>query len=560
MGNELSVCMEGGAEANDVKKNGILEAVAEESPETKSRWLRRETIGSPRSSRRLFSSLRNLHFRHHESNGTNTNSDSSSRRASAPPTLPDLPDTAEATNSEHSHHRHRKNPFANFLHALENFLFPPNPLHPRDMIHSPSRNHVRGGVLLDGCPTPEEHYARIRHVTSTVLDLRGAAGLKAAGFEFRHVPCDEHRVVDDDLLDEESDAVDAVGLPLSPLPSTLIQPTVVSSAMSSSRQSSPSTTSSLENEQIVLPLPVSDSHQCLLCCHRLFHGDTKISEHNRKKFIADGDMYDEIARLCQEYAHQVMEEEGDLEWITVEDGGVPSKYHKGPIRALVTCSKDDENDDKPTFLIATGRGKVRAGIFSRQHLITTSLESSTALPFLRQAKERNWKVAIVDPNAHGDRFGYDTFRKSMEHLWDGCRGGGGVYILSHSASGGQLQRYLLDKPAEHLTPIRAIAFTDSTHNVQWAKHAGNDDLLEKLQADECIYFRCANDRRDGNRWYLFAAGDPVDTDSFWKHRFGEIRTYWAGTNEHSLTNWYAYSKIWEHFDQFYKKDSSSSGS
>lgn len=43
---------------------------------------------------------------------------------------------------------------------------------------------------------------------------------------------------------------------------------------------------------------------------------------------------------------------------------------------------------------------------------------------------------------------------------------------------------------------------------------------------------------------------PVNGDitSARQHRFGQIKTYWACTNEHSLTNWYAHSKIWERFD------------
>jgi hypothetical protein len=56
--------------------------------------------------------------------------------------------------------------------------------------------------------------------------------------------------------------------------------------------------------------------------------------------------------------------------------------------------------------------------------------------------------------------------------------------------------------------------------------------------------------RDGNQWYLHSTGEPFQTDTFWQHRFGTIKTYWAGTNEHSLTNWYAHAKIWEHFDRF----------
>lgn len=74
-----------------------------------------------------------------------------------------------------------------------------------------------------------------------------------------------------------------------------------------------------------------------------------------------------------------------------------------------------------------------------------------------------------------------------------------------------------------------------------------------LQSERCVYFRCSNPRRDGAQSYLHEAGDPVETDSSWKHKFGCLKTLWAGTDEHSLTNWYAHAKIWDHFDQVPRK-------
>jgi hypothetical protein len=132
-----------------------------------------------------------------------------------------------------------------------------------------------------------------------------------------------------------------------------------------------------------------------------------------------------------------------------------------------------------------------------------------------------------------------------------------MYILSHSASGGHLVRYFLDKcHTPYVRNIRAIAFTDSTHSIQWAKGTHQTNWYDFLQSLRCIYFRCSSSTRDtiagdgDSKWYLHPAGEDVQTDSFWRHRFGKIRTVWAGTNEHSQTNWFAQAKIWEHFDQF----------
>jgi hypothetical protein len=176
----------------------------------------------------------------------------------------------------------------------------------------------------------------------------------------------------------------------------------------------------------------------------------------------------------------------------------------------------------------------------------------TALPLVREAKRRGFRIVVIDPNVHGDAQGYNTFRKTMDFvLSDQCFGGGRqppLVYMCHSASGGHMARHLLEAPAEDIHNIQAVAFTDSTHSVQWAKT--NQVLHDFLQSPKCVYFRSSREQDgvDVNKWYLHAAGQPVQTDSFWVHRFGTIRTLWAGTNEHSLTNWFAHAKIWEHFD------------
>jgi hypothetical protein len=195
-------------------------------------------------------------------------------------------------------------------------------------------------------------------------------------------------------------------------------------------------------------------------------------------------------------------------------------------------------------------------------LIYSGLEMATAVPLVRDAVIRNLNVAIVDPNVHGEASGFITFQRTMDFLEAGHYGmsqvdsSGYMYVVSHSASGGHIVRYFLDKSdgCEFLRNIRSIAFTDSTHSIQWAKANDKKHLYDVLQDRRSVYFRCARARDgiagDGNKWYLHPAGELVNTDSFWRHRFGTIRTMWAGTNEHSLTNWFAHNKIWEHFDFF----------
>ena len=307
----------------------------------------------------------------------------------------------------------------------------------------------------------------------------------------------------------------------------------------------------------------NDCKPCLHCATRLFYCQTNtlITEENRKLYVADGEMYEEVTRLAQECAQEVMQRQGNLEWVTVCD----DPAHPQPVRALVheehhlvSKEKQDTADDHPTLLIATGRGKVKAGIFSRQHLLTSGMESSTALPMVVEATRRKMTVVIFDPNARGDRKGMESFEKSFEVVLGHLKvdqsepavqhgpSKRALYIVAHSASGSQLVRYMLDRVHGYLPYLRAIAFTDSTHNIQWTRN--NEALQSLLGSKKCVYFRSASKNHD-DLWHTRKAGETVETDSFWQHRFGSIKTLWAGTEEHSLMNWFAHTHIWEHFDE-----------
>jgi hypothetical protein len=652
--------------------------------------------------------------------------------------------------------------------VLEEFMFPKSLLlnsniHPRLQHQISSRNTVAQAVnstmkhnhsLLRRCKSLQEQHAYIKKLLESCQHLQGRDGLLALGFEYRLIPCDEHKSNDSDVdlscsavdtvpsndivcngddlpekvylseralqhvetlaIEDEKDTFEQEGqvilvelakvksekyLNLSnrsdsilsddgsstnhyiashnadicTTPSlattfTAVVPTgdedssiedhddidgddgdnefvghgvntKVTTVRKDSNNSSPTVTAP---GAVVYKHPTKKIvHQfCHLCERRLYDivTDTCITDQNRSEYIANGEMYELVSRFVQEYAHEIMIQEGNLTWINIEDdnadihtntassGGsnnnstehdtqrkttestrINGTNETRPIRCLI--SKDhpclmnksggathdnnhehdgSDKDPRPTLLICTGRGKVRAGIFSRHHLICTGLERSTALPFIHEAIHRNIHVVLFDPNVHGETHGFTTFTKSMNFLqsyYDHhvkvpddknesmnptsnniesnvesipnnpfCRD---MYILSHSASGGHLVRYFLDKcQTPYIRNIRAIAFTDSTHSVQWAKGTHQTYLYDLLQSLSCIYFRCSASTRDtiagdgDSKWYLHPAGEVVQTDSFWRHRFGSVRTVWAGTNEHSQTNWFAHAKIWEHFDQF----------
>lgn len=296
-----------------------------------------------------------------------------------------------------------------------------------------------------------------------------------------------------------------------------------------------------------------DSRYCINCRRKLLHTatDTVLDASNRADFIADGVMYNRVAELCMDVAHEIMCQEYDLEWAQV----APSSHNgeRPEIRALVSKENSDETKTGALF-ICTGRGAVRAGIFSRQAMVYgEGLEVGCAWHLLREAHFRRLRVIIPDPNCRGDRWGYDVMRQTLRRLWPGDKNED-VYMVIHSAAGSHVQRLLLDTPDSieiHLPQIKAVALTDSTHNLQWSKK--QQCWHDFWESERCIYFKSAQAMRDavGNRWYLHAAGKPIQTDSFWKHRFGKIQTCWAGTDVHSMTNWFAHQPMWKHIDRYW---------
>jgi hypothetical protein len=433
--------------------------------------------------------------------------------------------------------------------------------------------------------TEDEHRQRIRDVVDLVRSLHGKEGLLVVGLQYRNeVIIDKHEKV--------TEATTTATVAETTLPE-IIEETAQEAlgaedpafgAEEEASSSKPATTTTTTTVDLENEAPTSKQEPCAeeaghTTTTRLFHteSNTMVNEKNRKEFIADGDMYEVVARLCQEVAQETMIKDGNLEWVTICDAG----NNPEPIRALVSSgfSLDvSARPARPTLLIATGKGKVRAGIFSRQHLIVSGMECSTAIPIVREAFQREMNVVMLDPNVHGDRLGMITFEKSMARifgLWEQDEASDDnpatatadsslynppltsqdLFVLSHSQSGAQLARYLLEKSKHYLPHIRAVAFTDSTHNIQWAR--ANEDLHNLLQSPNCVYFKSSKEETysynntttsQGLLEPLQTVGEEIQTDSFWQHRFGKITTRCAGTSEHSLTNWFAQTQIWDHFD------------
>ena len=307
----------------------------------------------------------------------------------------------------------------------------------------------------------------------------------------------------------------------------------------------------------------------LLCQMRLWHSQLNIpiTEQNHPHFLAHGKLYDEVARLCMEAAQDRMIAKGNLEWADVN---VQSKLQANPVgspandhnenaspRMLMSTgwlpsqqSGEHMNSNK-TLIIITGKGLVRSGIFSRRHLITTGMDAATSMAFVEGAKDRGMKIAVLDPNAEGPQAAMKIVQDSLDQILATADDAEEFYIVAHSMAGSQLARHLLHQAQRTgrsatkptlLSRIKAIAFTDSNHNIQWTKN--HDDITALLEGPSAVYFKSHKQHDETKRLGELQTNDC----QFWKHRFGTIKTVWAGTSEHALTNYTAREYIWDHFD------------
>jgi len=520
--------------------------------------------------------------------------------------------------------------------------------------HNNYNNNTKMKMLLYGCETIEEHRDGINEFMCLAKSKHGREGLHACGFHYAFVPCRTHSLTHDQYGNGKNNVTNNKDATKDDDTDELekIDPQIPSASIS------------------------AFTKKCTCECGTKLHhtlSNTIITNQNRQSFIADGEMYDKVATLCQEYAQQFMiqQSHGQLKYLQIGNATLLVSDWDDNGNDNGNDDRDEHDNDCDTFVIATGSGKVRAGIFSRLHLITTSIEASTALPFVQRVYEYNndnhndkalsststlststiqgevqrqskMKIILLDPNArnvigeHGQQQHHgseqhqqtkctmDDFEECMNVLflnsnnlnlnhnkennnWSNNNNDnvnvnnvnnrnnqekGSIYILAHSASGGQLARYFMTDSGKrfiHARNIQSIVFTDSTHNIQWFRHHrqqqqhrhdDDDDndthldfLLNLFQSSKSIYIRskgqeqeqnnnrtCATkgshgDRHTSNRSSIAnntAAATPtpitMNVDQFWKHRFGTIKTLWGGTNDHSIMNYYAYDLIWDHFD------------
>ncbi|CAG8454962.1 8029_t:CDS:10 [Paraglomus occultum] len=137
---------------------------------------------------------------------------------------------------------------------------------------------------------------------------------------------------------------------------------------------------------------------------------------------------------------------------------------------------------KKLILLIQGSGGVRPGQWSRQVIINDSLKLGSMFPYIEQAQERNFGIIIFNPNVNSvtihnsngcdERQSIKNSATPVEHclyVWKNfvsrATTAEDIVIIAHSL-GGLCATYLLkDLAEEFCNRIKAIALTDSAHNI-----------------------------------------------------------------------------------------------
>mmetsp|Transcript_26073 Transcript_26073/g.32149 ORF Transcript_26073/g.32149 Transcript_26073/m.32149 type:complete len:369 (+) Transcript_26073:108-1214(+) len=240
--------------------------------------------------------------------------------------------------------------------------------------HNNYNNNTKMKMLLYGCETIEEHRDGINEFMCLAKSKHGREGLHACGFHYAFVPCRTHSLTHDQYGNGKNNVTN--------------------------NKDATKDDDTDEPEKIDPQIPSASisafTKKCTCECEcgtKLHHtlSNTIITNQNRQSFIADGEMYDKVATLCQEYAQQFMiqQSHGQLKYLQIGNATLLVSDWDDNGNDNGNDDRDEHDNDCDTFVIATGSGKVRAGIFSRLHLITTSIEASTALPFVQRVYEYN---------------------------------------------------------------------------------------------------------------------------------------------------------------------------
>lgn len=288
-------------------------------------------------------------------------------------------------------------------------------------------------------------------------------------------------------------------------------------------------------------------------CHRLAVSGMLVTDENFGLYVESGSPYNHVARCCMDQAQAMMQEACNLERVETSRGAVLKSKER----------------HETWLVVVPGKGRVDAGIFSRNLLMKEGLEAGSAMKITSEAVRNGWGLVLLNPNyscPFDSSYAMLNLRTQWEEVVKPLTAAAAVadpsgpslkiHFLAHSAGGAQLACMLGDY--DSFDWLGKIAFTDSTHSLRQVSTFKSRGLMHYLQSDNARYYR-SNDSLFPVSEYPYMTPFTLEDNArssqesarvrteqkYWSDRFGNIPTYFCGTAEHARTTWKAEDDIVE---------------
>eukprot|EP01063_Lacrimia_lanifica_P006865 TRINITY_DN14340_c0_g1_i1.p1 TRINITY_DN14340_c0_g1~~TRINITY_DN14340_c0_g1_i1.p1 ORF type:complete len:535 (+),score=183.06 TRINITY_DN14340_c0_g1_i1:64-1605(+) len=193
-----------------------------------------------------------------------------------------------------------------------------------------------------------------------------------------------------------------------------------------------------------------------------------------KGFEWDGQQhYDALGDAVTEALYAHMEKEYRLRKDNVGTDEEPVYvFHRG-LDAPVVC------------VLIQGSGAVTPGMWARSLCINNSCHEGTIFPYLKAAAERGWGVLVANPNTAAPKSECAEIhvqRLMARYVEPGPAEH--VVIVAHSYGGWSTLHYLKTATEEQRKRIKAVAFTDSVHELEMKVPQGGAKVPAKATAEQ----------------------------------------------------------------------------
>ncbi|XP_050350066.1 FAM172 family protein homolog CG10038 isoform X2 [Nymphalis io] len=240
--------------------------------------------------------------------------------------------------------------------------------------------------------------------------------------------------------------------------------------------------------------------------------------------------YEVLGAAVTEHVYHLLESQENLIKLPIPKGSTEKNG------TFIFVSQDYDKKDVLMVLIH-GSGVVRAGQWARSLIINDCIESGTQIPYIRQAKAREYGIMVLNSN---DNYREDkriphtgSSEEHVKYVWDEYipnTKASSIVIVAHSY-GGILTVGLADKQKKQFEKrVKAVALTDSVHSYSGIKISKH---LLKVSRN----------------W--IASSSPLDTPM--KTPSSDIYRVSAGHPKHEMTSSKCIDSVFKYFEGILKE-------